>query len=152
MGFFDPEAAIVERLQARVDAATWTDFTKPRVMTEADAARMRDRSQIAPALLIVFDGFEPTQEVGQGQVLEIAQNWIVWVAVKNASGHANSQGVRDEAGPLIQLVITALAGWKPSAEFRAMRMQPSGGPDFSQAGFGFFPVMFQTKATFRGAQ
>lgn len=152
MGFIDPEAAIAERLQARIDAVDWTGKSKPRVLSAADAANMEERSQIVPAFYIVFDSYAPTQQVGQGMVQEIAQDWTINVAVRNARSHANAQGVRDEAAPLIDIVIRALAGWKPAQDFSAFRLIAGTGPAFTEAGFGYFPLTFQTRTTVRGVQ
>lgn len=150
MGILDPEAAIVARLQARIDEGTWTTSKKPRVLAAADLANMEERSQIVPALYVIFDGYEPTQQVGDGRVQEISQDWTIAVAVRNAYSHQNAQGVRDEANPLIDLVLGAMLGWSPGTGFRTFKMQPGVGPVFSDAGFGYFPLQFQTRVAVRG--
>jgi hypothetical protein len=149
--FLDPETAIIQRLQERIDAQEWTaPRVKPRVLTAADMAAIDERSQIVPAVYVVFDSYIPTQEVGAGSVQEIQQSWTVVVAVRNASDHASGAGVRREASPLVELVLSALAGWKPAQGFTALRMAAGPGAVFS-TGVGYYPMNFLTRTVIRGA-
>lgn len=153
--FLAPEAALVTRLVEHIDLATWDEpRKKPRVFTAADAANVEERSQMAPALYVVLDSYAPTQgqQGSYGRVQQIEQQWVVYAVVRNARSHDRAQGVRDDAAALVDLVIGALCGWAPSADFNPFRMMPDSGPIYSDAGFGYFPLRFETRCVVRGAE
>lgn len=154
MSFLDPEQLICARLLQRVqqldEAEAWPTRV-PKVLTAADAANVEEQSQLAPAYYVVLESYAPTQEVGRGGVQQIEQQWVIYVVVRNAQGHASGQGVRDDAKQMIDVVLAALCGWRPSAEFTPLLMGTDTGPIYSDAGYGYFPVRFSTRCVVRGA-
>lgn len=155
MSFFAPEQLIVERLEARVAeavaAGTWGDRKVPKVLTAGDAAMIEERSQLAPALYVVLDGYAPVQEVARGSVQQVEQQWVVYATVRNAARAATGQGVRDDAAIMVDLVLKALCGWKPHADFGPLFMGSDKGPEYTDAGYGYFPIRFTTRCVVRGA-
>lgn len=150
MGFLDPEAAIGARLLAKIaEAAPWTAMREPQVLYRADAEAVADASQMAPAFFVVFDGFAPTQQVGDGAVQTIEQDWSVWSVVRSAAGAGSAAGVREEAAIMLDLAARALLGFRPSADFSQLRLAQSEGPTF-EAGYGQFPMRFKTRITVKG--
>jgi hypothetical protein len=119
MAFLAPEDAIAERLTAKIDAASWGDDVAPRVYFARDADGAADVSHMAPALFVVFDGYAPTQQVADGAVQEVDQDWTVWAIARSASAHDTGRGVRDQAAAMVDVVLAALCGWKPSSDHRA---------------------------------
>lgn len=146
MAFLDTEAAIITRLEAKLLAAE----NKARVFAASQMALIEERQQIVPALYVVFDGYEPVQAIAAGKIQQIEQTWTITVAVRNAYGQTSGEGVRADAEPLLELVLAALCGWKPSAEFTGMALAPGGAPAFGD-GFGYFPLHFRTRVSVRGS-
>lgn len=151
MSFLGAEALLVARMQAAVDAVAWGTRKKPRVFTAADAANVEEQSQLAPAYYVVLDSYAPTQENQWGRIQQIEQQWVVYCVLRNAAKHATSQGVRDDANQLIDIATAALCGWKPGDEYLPLRMLADTGPIYSDAGFGYFPLRFETRCVVRGA-
>lgn len=149
MAFMDPENGIKERLEARLEAADWTGKTKPRVLTADVVATVEEKSQITPALYILFDGYQPTQDTAAGKVQQIEQDWRVVIAVKNARGQTTGEGLRAEASNLIELVTQALAGYRVGADFTPLFIAPGPGPVF-QDQFGYFSINLKTRVMVRG--
>lgn len=150
MGFLSCEALLVARLEAYVAAADWTGRKAPRVFKDADAAAVEERAQLAPAYFVVFEGHAPTQETNAGRVQQINQHWAIYASLRNARRHGSAQGVRDDADALMELALRALCGWVPSSEFAPLRMIESPGPVYSDAGFGYFALRFETRCVVRG--
>lgn len=151
MSFLAPEALIVARLEERVQAAAWGDRKLPRVFTAADAANVEERSQMAPAYYVVLDSYAPTQGQGNGRIQQIEQQWVVYAVLRNAAKHDRAQGVRDDANAMIDLALGALCGWAPGVDFNPLRLMADSGPVYSDAGFGYFPLRFETRCVVRGA-
>lgn len=141
---------ILARLQAKVDAATWSGMTKPRIFTASDAAQIEEKSQVVPALYIRLDGYDPVQETGGGAITHFELTWTVFAAVRSAKSVSTGAGVREDAGVLLDLVLAALLGWTPAPGYSSMKAAPAGGPNYSEAGFGYFPLVFTTRTTIRG--
>ncbi len=155
MSWFALEELIVARLEGRVaeavEAGTWGDRKVPKVIVAADLAGVEERAQMAPALFVVFDNYNPAQEVNRGRVQQVEQHWVIFVVTRNARGQHSGQGVRDDARPLLDLVTRALCGWEPHPDFGALYMGADTGPIYSEAGFGYFPLRFTTRCVVRGA-
>lgn len=152
MSFLALEDLIVARLEERVASHAWGDRKVPKVLVAADGADVEERSQFAPAYYVVFDNYEPVQEVNRGIVQQIAQHWVIFVVVRNAKKHASAQGVRDDGAVMADLALSALLGWKGHADFSPLYMAADTGPVYSDAGYGYFPLRFTTRCVVRGAE
>lgn len=146
----DAESLIIARLQQRVDAADWTGSVKPIVQSEAELAGVEEQSQVAPAIQVLLNGYQPVDERGEGKITLFELDWLIVVAVRSGYEVRSGEGLRIEATPMMDLVLAALLGWKPSADFSHMKAAPAPGPAYTDAGFGYFPLMFKTRATVRG--
>ena len=148
--FLTCEGLILARLQAKIDAVDWTGKTKPVVLAEAEVERIEERSQVAPAVWVLLNGYQPVQDVTPG-IATIELSWQIVVAVRSGYGMGSGDGVRIEAAPIIDVVIDALLGWRPSKDFQSMKLDQSPGPGYSDAGFGYFPHNFTTRTQVRGS-
>ena len=81
MGFLDPGPLIVVRLRTRFAAAGLT----ASVGTAVDGGAIVETPQTEPAAYVVFDGYEPAQEVGSGLVQQIEQRWAVIVKQRGST-------------------------------------------------------------------
>ncbi|MEN8196871.1 MAG: hypothetical protein ABFS30_10225, partial [Pseudomonadota bacterium] len=71
---------------------------------------------------------------------------VVTGNVRSTSG----SDARQDAGPIMDSVLSALMGWKPSPVHGELQLQTPPAPIFSN-GFGYFPIDFQTRMTITGA-
>lgn len=97
-----------QRLKERIKAPTdmkWFLSTDIREVIDR-------RSQFAPAVHVIYGGYRPSRESGNGRNQLVDQTWIVLVSVRNAAG---GEDRRAEAGPRMGQVVTSLIGWPRSA-------------------------------------
>jgi len=119
-----------------------------KVLGAADLAGVQERQQVTPAVHVIYQGDDvPTGQHDRGyfgspQVVH--QRWLVAVAVRNVRGIREGTAMREEAGPILAQVITALEAWQPPAPWRPMKRAPSPPPWYSN-GFGYFPLLFTTE-------
>lgn len=137
--FFAAQPLLVARIQQEVDV--------PFVLTAAEAALIEEQQQKTPAIYIVYAGGEPVGEPGrseQGEVTVFRQRWAAVVAVRNVENTATGEGIREEAGPLIVQTYRALSGWRPAAGFNPLILVGDVQAAYSDAGFGYFQLTFDT--------
>lgn len=116
----------------------------------SDLASLTERAQPDRAAYVIYAGFTPGASNGPG-VRSVTQRWMVTVCVRNVRGIQSGEGVRNDAGPLIHQIVALLMGWRPSASYDFLALEPSPAPYFGD-GVGYFPIMFSTKTTIRGVQ
>jgi len=118
----------------------------------ADLAAMQESGQPTPAAHVIYQGdtLPSGNNAGQGSAQMVAQTWMVVVAVRTARDTRGGSDAREEAGPLITGVIRALSGWMPGPGFIPMRRVNAPKPGFN-AGFGYFPLAFETRFVTNGA-
>lgn len=119
------------------------------IMSAADLVGVSAQAQITPAIHILYDGYSIADEIADGAITMIEQRWLVVVAVRNVRDNASGQATREDAGPLLSLVLSALLGWRPSTEHSALKLGVAPAPVYD-AGFGYFPLTFSTRLTARG--
>jgi len=147
MGFLDPGPLIVVRLRTRFAAAGLT----ASVGTAVDGGAIVETPQTEPAAYVVFDGYEPAQEVGSGLVQQIEQRWAVIVKQRLVSGLNLDDGApaAADAAPVIDAVLEALCGWRPGTGFDQLRMAEGSGPACS-SGYAYYSLFFTTRTVVRG--
>ena len=106
---------------------------------------------MAPCFYVLFDGYVPTRELSHGKVQQLDQSWRIVAVVKNAKGQTSGKGIREEAGPMLELMLTSMAGYQVSSEFSPFSIAPSNGPQFTEQ-FGYFEVNLSTRVMVRMAK
>lgn len=120
-----------------------------QVLTATDLAGVEERAQVTPALHLVYRGHRPTQELGQGKIQEIEQTWWTVVAVRSVRDIQGGSGSREQAGPIIDALVQALAGWRPAPDLASLKLAASPAPGY-RAGFGYYPLAWTTRLHMRG--
>ena len=137
--WLDVGALIAARLQAQVPA-----LAAAVEAATLDAALAMPIS--APSALVVFDGDEPADVLGQSESgdLQIVQlRWLVIVAVAAARSVPTGAAARASATGAITAVIEALAGWKPAEGMGPMIR--GGAPAPSVRGVtAYYPQLYRT--------
>jgi hypothetical protein len=135
--FLDVEDAIVDRLNERLAGTA--------VLTAEELSDINERQQVTPAVHVIYSGYRPTREVGDGIVQEIETQWTVVIAVRSA----RRGGVREKAAPVMREVIKALAGWRPDKSHSTLKLA-SAPSAAHNPGFSYYPVQFTTRESVRG--
>lgn len=133
----DAETAILERLKQELDAGI-------AVQSAQQISDVEERQQVTPAVHVIYSGYTPTREVGEGTIQEIETRWMIVVAVRSA----RRGGQAEKADPIFNQAIKALSGWKPAPGAKALKLAPAPAAEH-QAGFSYYPLMFTSRETIR---
>lgn len=137
------EQLIMDRLQPRLSSAI-------KVLPAADLAGVFEGgAQAAPAVYVIYQGYRPTQEIGNGSEQQTEQTWWVVPAVRNVRDTRAATATRETAGQIMLDCLKLLLGWKPSKEHSPLKLAPAP-PARYLGGFGYFPMAFTTRLTTRG--
>jgi len=99
--------AIIERLKTSV-------LELRQVLSLEEIAQLDENAIASPTAYVVYDGDEVLEADGrarQGASQLVRQRWMVVLAVANARQARSGDAKHAEAGPLLSLLIAALAGW-----------------------------------------
>lgn len=129
---------IVTRLAAQVPALRMVETMSTLT---AEGIEQRIKTQV-PAAIVVYMGDRITPDPRAPRVTAGAQRWMVVLAVRNARAGGNNAALADEAGPLLPLIRSALAGWVPLDEGRPLRPASGMAPGFGVA-FAYYPLAFE---------
>lgn len=141
------EAAIVARLQDKLGLLVKSVFTA------AEFADVDESSQFTPSVAVIYGGYTPSQTPGGAavKVQEIEQTWLCVVGVRSAAGTRLRKGAREDSAPIARGVVEALIGWRPPVEGESpLKLAPSPGAQFSDAGYAYYPIAFTNRRTYRG--
>jgi hypothetical protein len=142
----DIEDAIVTRLETKYTAL---DIV-PKVYSGSDIENIIDRSQAAASVFVSYNGIVGIETIkGNAAIITLTIEFILWVVTRSASRHDSQQGTREKADPIVLATLEALSGWRPIAGLSQLVPGESPGQAY-QEGFGFFPLVFQTRRQVRG--
>ncbi|GBL46225.1 phage protein [Sulfuriferula multivorans] len=135
---------------ALIEAHVRANLPQLDVKAITDIADLDAKTAKDLALFVIYDGDTPAGIAGQNESQLVQQHWLLVLAVRNRRGQATGAGVQDAAGPLLAELIALMLGWRPSAEFTALRRASAPKPGFS-ASFGYYPLRFETYLITEGA-
>lgn len=139
--FQETENAIIDRLRATLPAAV-------QVHTFAELARVPEYRNKAPAVFVVYDGFNVADSPPNVPTLQqIEMRFTVVVTAKSAAGNGGGTAARDEAGDLTKTVIESLIGLRTDGG-RYLRLSPAPGAEYD-AGYSYTPVGFVCLKSFK---
>lgn len=144
------EEALVARLEARLKDAGLVSY----VYSAGEYAQTEERSQYHPAAAVIYNGYEPGDEVGQGVQQAVNLSFLVVLITRNASDFATGGGARDDVSPIFDAVLEAVLGWRPPITGKAFpspfKLAPAPGAQVSAEGFAYWPVAFTIRRSYRG--
>ena len=144
--FIDVEEAIIARLEAKLA----TLDRVPKVYAAADLENAKDKSQTANAVFVAYNGITGLEQLkGAPHIVTMTIEFIIWTVTRSASRHGSQQGTRDNADPILEGIIKALAGWRPAAGLAPLEITETPGPAYGE-GFGYFPLSFNLRRQVRG--
>lgn len=126
--------AIESQVVARLKAAEWPEVKA--IYTTAELAGLRQREQPAPALHVIYDGFDIKEQSGPLNY-QVAVRLYVIAVVANVQGQT---WMSADGGRLMMLAAERLVGWAPD-DFCPLQMVESPRPFYRQE-YGYFPLLF----------
>jgi len=140
--FLSLEGLLRDRLQEQVPGLR-------KVYSVDDLQGAQEQAQRTPAAHILYTGATPVQERGDQAVVQVEQTWTIIIAVRYVR---DTSGARSDAGGILQAVLEALQGWRPSPEHSPLSMTRAPlRPDYGN-GFAYFPVAFNARITIRSQE
>lgn len=136
--YWGAAAAIEARIRAHLPAG-W------RVTQGKDLAGILDQAQQVSTVHLVPLGIAAVEtDPGlRGRAAKITQRWAVVVAVA-AAGDLTGARQRDQAGPVIPQILTALMGWSPGDGWSPLELVAAPGADVVTESFAYYPFAVQT--------
>lgn len=149
VNFLAAEPAIIQRVKDQVAGLAG-------VMSAMDLLQVKDWSQIAPAVHVIFGGVSVKSDADNPLLIKVVQQWVLWLLVRNVSAGRATEAARGEAGPYLAQIIAALHGWRPIAQGQVLVLASSPSPvtartkDDKFSGGMLFPLVFNLPIPIRG--
>lgn len=138
--FLRIEGLIIARLQAAVGAAV-------PVLSHAALPEIASGSRPAPALVVLYGGGEVTESRADGLAVRVAQEWMVLLVAREL---LEAPDGTTAPGPLADAVLSALLGWRPDGESKALQLSALPPPEYVN-GNQWLPLTFVTEIVRRVA-
>lgn len=136
--------AVIPLVVAQLKDALGSDV---QVLEAADLAGLEEAQQPTPAVHVIYDGDVVGESLSNGKQA-IDHRLMLVVVVDNTRQGDGGESSRQEAGPLMASVIKAVAGWKPSNDYSAMKRTNGLRPGYTDR-HAYFPLVFLTRLTTR---
>lgn len=147
--------ALEPLLKARLQTIADDPTVKYRLLVAADLEGAKSLAQFADSIVLLpANDDRPEGEDGEFQFSgdqEVSQRWDVVTISRNVRDQQGGADARQDAGPVLIKVISALNNWKPSKDFSALKRVsgPSGG---YADGVHVAPLRFETRFTTSGVK
>lgn len=137
--YFALEPAIVERLR---DIEGILAINTPFSVDD-----MLQVVNVSPSLNVIYVGDQVGESAGRGRSAPITQQWLVVLAVQDASAQLEeTSNIRKIADPFIREILAKMQGFDPSiAGYRPFDRVNAGVQVGSAAGFAYFPFLFESQ-------
>lgn len=133
------EALVANRLSERLDSTI--------LLLRASDIQALPR-QYSQAVYVMPHDFSPVKR-RRGECA-ISESVIVVAAIRNPSTQVTGEASRHEAGPLLKTIIESLLGWVPGEPYADVTLVSGPNPEHN-AGFGYYPLAFETSYVLSGA-
>ena len=102
---------------------------------------------VSPSLNVIYVGDQVGESVGRGRSASITQQWLVVLAVQDASAQLEeTSNIRKIADPFIREILAKMQGFDPKVTgYRPFERVNVGVQVGSAAGFAYFPFLFESK-------
>ncbi|CAD9195564.1 MULTISPECIES: phage tail terminator protein [Acinetobacter] len=102
---------------------------------------------VSPSLNVIYVGDQVGESVGRGRSAPITQQWLVVLAVQDASAQLEeTSNIRKIADPFIREILAKMQGFDPKVTgYRPFERVNAGVQVGSAAGFAYFPFLFESK-------
>ena len=144
----DIEAAIVARLKGTLLA----DGAIKRVYDTAEYSGVPEESQAVPAIAVIYNGYRPGGQRGDGVVQAVFVQFLVVVVTRSSTQALRRTGAKQDASVIFDAAVRKLIGWKPAKGLKRLTLIDGPGAGYSDAGFTYLPIGFETRITYTHEQ
>ncbi|MDG9699251.1 phage tail terminator protein [Ottowia cancrivicina] len=116
-----------------------------QVLTAADLADVKLTRQHTPAVHLVYGGYRIEDDAGARLLL--AHTWHAVTVVRNVASARTGQDARQDAGPLLERVMSALLGAHLKGATHPLKLAQPPRP-WHEAGTQFIPTTVVVKTVF----
>jgi len=135
--FLQAEGLIIDRIKAEIPDVGG------RVYSATDLADVRTGVK-TPSVYVLYQGFSVERQRAITCKAELGQSWVVVTVGRNVRSK-DGKGTREQVGPVIHQIMKSLLGWKPGDGLSELEISQTPDAFYDDNGFGFFPVVFNTK-------
>lgn len=102
---------------------------------------------VSPSISVIYMEERVGESVGQGKANVVYQQWLVVLAVSDASAQLQTtSAIRAKAAPLAVSILRALQGFNPNLKgFRELKRVTAPVSGGYSAGYAYFPFMFEAQ-------
>ncbi len=148
------EALIVARLRAQLMGTPEAPLDEKIVKFVYDTREygaVEEESQLVPAVAVIYNGYRAGEEVGHGAVQQVGIEFLVVVLTRSSKQTLRASGAKAAASEIFDAVMKALTGWKPARGLQPLKLGDAPGAAYSDAGFTYLPIAFNTRITYTSA-
>ena len=133
--YFEVEGKILEWL---------TEEFGVEARSPATLEDLKEQSQGDLNLYVLYAGDALDGGTSDGGQMQVDQQWMVVLSVRNSAAQIDTSKTREIAGPYVSRLLKCLMGREPS-QFSSPLVRGDGQiPGYSPA-FGYFPFLFKTR-------
>lgn len=140
----DIEAAIVARLVERLKTPGIVKF----VYDTAEYGGVEEESQLVPSVAVIYNGYRAGEQEGHGLVQAVTLEYLVVVVTRSSRQTLRASGAKASASGIFDATMKALTGWKPAPGTKRLTLGDAPGAGYSDAGFTYLPIAFNTRITY----
>ncbi|ANJ66059.1 hypothetical protein A9404_00495 [Halothiobacillus diazotrophicus] len=133
MAFMGIEAELVARLEGIMPEEV-------KVLTAQDLANVKEQTQPAPAVHVIYLGYKPIET---HPIVVLGETWMTVIVVRNARTLKTGEALRLNAAPLMDTAFDALNRWRPASGYKPLQIASAPLPTY-QNGYGYFPLVWST--------
>ena len=147
MSYLSAEQLIIDCLRSEIQT-----LPSDSILSASDIADVKTQQQVSPAIQVILHDDQPLQaEGGELNSQFVEQLWNVVVVTRNVRNRSG-QSARDDAGNIINDVISILNGKHFKHPFnRMLRVKSPYRPTYNN-GFFYFPMTFKVRMKTSGRE
>lgn len=124
-------------------------LSKTRIIVAAELARVPEARQYAPAVHVIYGGYTIGEQIAQGKIQSVVQNWMIVCTARNAAAQGDPTLATIDAGRIAEVVLGGLLGFDPLNTGAQLRLADAPAPEYD-GGYCYLPLNFRLRSTFKG--
>lgn len=136
--FVEIEDLIIARLESKLATLN----PKPRIFPGKDFENIKDRSQGAQGVCVMYNGITSIDRLpSTPHIAKVTLEYLIWIVTRSGKDHGTGKGNRESADPIVYAAMNCLMGWRPDKEKSPLTITEAPGQVYAD-GFAYFPLAF----------